>query len=199
MKKICKFCNSENVRKTEYPFHDIYECLNCNKTTFEEIEDCCRRPSERYVIDFHNGLPKFIRIQCDNCGGCLEMTKPLKHSEYEEKTRGEFSKERFKNWKLEKQIEKNNIYEFTKYLKDSKSSFYQYNIYLRSEHWRNLRLIALERDKYICQSCKQEKATEVHHLTYNNLGNEFLDELISYCRVCHEKVHEKKDSRHQSN
>lgn len=199
MKKICEFCNSENVRKTEYPFHDIYECLDCNRITFEEIEDCCRQPYERYVNDFHNGLPKFIRIQCDNCGGCLEMTKPLKRSEYEEKTRGEFSKERFKNWKLEKQIEKNNIYEFTKYLKDSKSSFYQYNIYLLSEHWRNLRIIALERDKYICQFCKLEPATEVHHLTYKNLGNESLDELISYCRVCHGKVHDKKDFLHQNN
>lgn len=199
MINLCKKCKSENIKETEYPFHNIYECSKCDTTTFERIEECCRNPDERYVIDFHNGLPKFIRVQCDNCGGCLTMTKPLKHSEYGEKTRGEFSKKRLNDWKLNIQLEKNEIFKFIKYLKDAKCSFYQYNIYLQSEHWRNLRLIALKRDNYICQSCKQEKATEVHHLTYKNLGNESLDELISYCRVCHEKVHEKKDCLHQSN
>lgn len=199
MKKICKFCNSDNVRKTEYPFHDIYECLNCDRTIFEKIEDCCRNPRERYVDDFHNGIPKFVRVQCDNCGGCLEITKPLKRSEYGKKTRGEFSKERYNEWKINKQTEKKDIIEFIQFTKESNHSFYQYNIYLRSEHWRTLRLLALERDKWVCQFCKAEPATEVHHLTYNNLGSESLSELISYCRVCHGKVHDKKDYLHQNN
>ena len=191
MRYICKKCNGDNVQKTEYPFHDIYECKDCEITLFEEIEDCCRQPAERYVNDFHKDVPKFIRIQCDNCGGCLEMTKPLKRSEYGHRTKGEFSKEKLQNWRREKQIERKEIHTFTKYLKFVKSNFYKYTIHLQSVYWRNIRQLALERDKYTCQFCKSERATEVHHLTYKNLGNELLEELTSYCRACHEKVHEK--------
>jgi hypothetical protein len=187
----CKKCNSRNVKKTENQFHDIFDCEDCNTTTFNKIEDCCRQPSERYVDGFHNGVPVFIRVQCDNCGGCLNMTKSLDRATYGNKTRGEFSQDRFDKWKIEKQIENQSIYKTVKYLKDAKVSFFQYDIYLQSKHWRSLRLVALERDKWVCQLCKLETATEVHHLTYKNLGNELLEELTSYCRACHEKVHEK--------
>jgi hypothetical protein len=191
VKNKCGNCSGENIQKTEYPFHNIYECKDCGDTTSVKIEECCRKPSERYVDGFHNGIAVFIRIQCDNCGGCLNMTKSLDRATFGNKTCGEFSQDRFDNWKAEKQLEKQSIYKFVKYLKDAKSSFFQYNIYLQSQHWRSLRLIALERDNWLCQSCKSAEATEVHHLTYKNLGNEPLEELTSYCRACHAKVHEK--------
>ena len=161
------------------------------KAFFEKIADCCRNSSERYVDDFHNNVPKFIRIQCDNCGGCLNMTKSLKRAEFGEKTKGEFSKERFLEWKLERQSERSEIYNFTEYINYTKSNHYLHRTHLRSEYWKNIRQLVLDRDKGICQSCKTEKAKDVHHLTYKNLGNETIDELISYCRACHEKAHGK--------
>jgi hypothetical protein len=30
----------------------------------------------------------------------------------------------------------------------------------------------------------------VHHVTYKNMGNEFLWELRAICAVCHERVHD---------
>jgi len=62
--------------------------------------------------------------------------------------------------------------------------------YLNSAKWKNKRQQVLNRDNYACQSCGSI-ATEVHHLHYRNFGNEPLDELISLCRECHEKIHEK--------
>jgi 5-methylcytosine-specific restriction endonuclease McrA len=42
----------------------------------------------------------------------------------------------------------------------------------------------------ICEGCRQESATEVHHLTYEHAGREFLWELVAICRRCHERYHE---------
>jgi hypothetical protein len=187
----CKYCEKEDVKKTEYTFHDAYECQSCKTAYYKKIEDCCRQPSERYVNDFHNGVAKFIRVQCDSCGGCLNMTKSLKQAEYGHKTKGDFSKERFLDWKNEKQREGNELYNFTQHLKFIKSNYHKHKSHLQSEYWKNIRQLALERDDHICQLCKLEKATDVHHLTYKNLGNELLEELTSYCRTCHAKVHEK--------
>ena len=189
--KNCKFCHSGNIIRTEYDFHDAYKCSACDKAFFEKIAECCRNPVDRYVDDFHNNVPVFIRVQCDNCGGCLNMTKSLKRAEFGEKTKGEFSKERFLEWKLERQSERSEIYNFTEYINYTKSNHYLHRTHLRSEYWKNIRQLVLDRDKGICQSCKTEKAKDVHHLTYKNLGNETIDELISYCRACHEKAHGK--------
>lgn len=189
--KNCKFCGSENIVRTEYDFHDAYKCNACNKAFFEKTTECCRNPCEIYVFEFHNNIPKCVRIQCYNCGGCLTMTKPLSKSKFGEKTKGEFSKERYLEWKSKRQSEGNEIYNFTSYINLANSNFYAHRTHLHSEYWKNIRQLVLERDKGICQSCKTEKAKEVHHLTYKNLGNETIDELISYCRACHEKAHGK--------
>lgn len=66
-----------------------------------------------------------------------------------------------------------------------------YNECIKSAEWLNLRQLVLQRDKNICQGCLINKAEEVHHLTYDNLGNEFLFELISVCKKCHDRIHNK--------
>ena len=68
-----------------------------------------------------------------------------------------------------------------------KRGFYQ------SKAWRRIRLLALQRDHYLCQECLKQKriktATEVHHIKpleeYPELGLE-LDNLQSLCWDCHE-------------
>lgn len=63
-----------------------------------------------------------------------------------------------------------------------------YAIYLSSIEWKQKRLKVLERDRFICQGCLNNKANEVHHLTYKHVYNEFLFELISLCKPCHDKL-----------
>ena len=71
----------------------------------------------------------------------------------------------------------------------------EYKAYLKSPEWKEKRLEVLRRDKFICQKCKKEWATEVHHLTYKNIYNERLEDLLSVCKGCHEKIHNIKTKR----
>jgi 5-methylcytosine-specific restriction endonuclease McrA len=63
--------------------------------------------------------------------------------------------------------------------------------YLRSDKWKQKRQKVLERDNYTCQACLSNKATEVHHLTYEHWQDEFMFELTSVCGPCHKLIHNK--------
>lgn len=63
----------------------------------------------------------------------------------------------------------------------------RYYDYLKSDAWFVLRAKVLDRDHHICQACLTNKATAVHHLTYQNVFNENAWELVSICKNCHDK------------
>ncbi len=67
-----------------------------------------------------------------------------------------------------------------------------YEDYLKSDAWKRKRSLVLARDKQTCQSCLEQPATEVHHLTYDQIFEEYLFDLVSVCRKCHERLHSKK-------
>jgi 5-methylcytosine-specific restriction endonuclease McrA len=66
---------------------------------------------------------------------------------------------------------------------------FQYAAYLRSPAWQRRRSLVLNRAKGICEGCMENKATEVHHRTYDQIGNELLYDLVALCRSCHLKAH----------
>ena len=63
------------------------------------------------------------------------------------------------------------------------SSFYLN--YLQSETWKKRRYAALERVEFKCELCGETDSLEVHHLTYNRLGNEDPGDLIVICKGHH--------------
>lgn len=65
----------------------------------------------------------------------------------------------------------------------------RYREYLKSDQWLHRRDLVLERDQYKCQACLCNKATQVHHLTYNHVYEEFMYELTSVCESCHRRIH----------
>jgi hypothetical protein len=65
-----------------------------------------------------------------------------------------------------------------------------YEEYLQSDAWHERRRRVLARARGICEGCRQAPATQVHHLTYKHVCNEFLWELVAICRGCHERYHE---------
>lgn len=69
----------------------------------------------------------------------------------------------------------------------------RYNAYLNSPAWKRKRRLVLERDNYICQGCMQNRATQVHHLTYAHVEHELLFELVSVCNTCHRLLHPEMD------
>lgn len=62
--------------------------------------------------------------------------------------------------------------------------------YLKSEHWRLLRLQKLKANPS-CEKCGDDKHLEPHHLAYKNLYDVQLGDLQTLCRRCHVEVHDR--------
>jgi hypothetical protein len=65
-----------------------------------------------------------------------------------------------------------------------------YEHYLQSEEWQQKRQRVLERANFLCEGCREQPAVQVHHLTYDHVGREFLFELVAVCGACHALVHD---------
>lgn len=71
--------------------------------------------------------------------------------------------------------------------------------FYKSKEWMSLRLVALKRDNYECQMCKEKgryhKAENVHHtkeiLTHPHLSLT-LNNLLCLCISCHNEIHDRK-------
>jgi len=62
-----------------------------------------------------------------------------------------------------------------------------YRAYLRSPKWKEKRKELLEEANYECEDCGSKKNLQVHHLNYDNLGEEELGEDVEVlCKDCHE-------------
>lgn len=66
-----------------------------------------------------------------------------------------------------------------------------YPAYLLSDHWIGVRDMMRKRAGHRCQLCNSGKAIQVHHRTYERLGEELPRDLIVLCADCHGKFHDK--------
>lgn len=64
-----------------------------------------------------------------------------------------------------------------------------YDDYLKSDAWADRRARVMHRCGGTCEGCGKRKASQVHHLTYAHVGDEFLFELVALCHPCHERIH----------
>jgi len=69
--------------------------------------------------------------------------------------------------------------------------------------YQNLKQFILKRDNYTCQSCKKrtKKNIElhVHHIVFkSNGGTDTKNNLITLCKICHDKLHQKKNAQTNS-
>jgi hypothetical protein len=69
----------------------------------------------------------------------------------------------------------------------------EYQIYLNSPEWRDLRQRVMERAGNLCEGCHRRQATEVHHLTYERFKREMMFDLVAVCRRCHAQIHHKSE------
>jgi hypothetical protein len=67
------------------------------------------------------------------------------------------------------------------------------NEYYQSWQWQKKRKFRLQINDRIhfglCEVCSDNKATEVHHVTYDRFGNEWLFDLSAICLPCHQSFH----------
>ena len=69
-------------------------------------------------------------------------------------------------------------------------------IKLKEEAYAQLCRRVLERDGWRCQKCGRGSELQVHHLRFRSaLGDDDIENLITLCFSCHEKIHRSIDSR----
>ena len=69
----------------------------------------------------------------------------------------------------------------------------EYAEYLKSDEWKERRKMLMEEADWTCMKCG-EKATQLHHVSYENIGEEeLIDDVIAVCKDCHDEIHGKGD------
>ena len=64
----------------------------------------------------------------------------------------------------------------------------EYREYLRSPEWKKKRLRVIRKAHHRCENCGGTYRLEVHHKTYERLGQERMSDLQCLCHDCHKKA-----------
>ena len=69
--------------------------------------------------------------------------------------------------------------------------------------YQNLKQYVLKRDHYLCQTCRKKTKNNaelhVHHILFrSNGGTDTKNNLITLCKPCHDKLHQKKNAQSHS-
>lgn len=69
-----------------------------------------------------------------------------------------------------------------------------YQDFLKTPYWKSIAYFVKAEAGRKCSICGATKTLEVHHLTYDNHGDELhhLDDLVCVCKKCHEGFHNQK-------
>jgi hypothetical protein len=67
--------------------------------------------------------------------------------------------------------------------------FASYGDYLLSPHWLAFKDRFFAARKRRCFACRKRQGIELHHITYNRIGAERLDDVVPLCGRCHDRVH----------
>ncbi len=184
--ETCSKCNNEtlHVKENKYAFEKW--CIQCGYFTYR-WHKCCNNPDPIRVIYIISDNRPSLREQCLNCGRLMQG-KAISFKGIDQESLRYFDESLAENRNLEIESLRQDYLkkkEFNSTLRYEK----RYLDYIKSDKWKALRLTILERDSFICQRCKKQNACHVHHLTYDRLGCELPEDLISICLNCHIKEH----------
>jgi len=163
---FCKCLNTELRKRIlkNGAIQYVYQCLNCGNTTSNAIS--------KIKAEELNGSSAFI---------CFDDNLSILWKKKFEKGIDSITK------KYESLIS-----EAIKLNEQKDDKFFEnYKKYLESEKWNKKRLKVIERANYICEGCRENEATEVHHLNYEHVFDELLFELVALCKSCHTFIHKK--------
>jgi len=153
-------------------------------------EQMCSHPETKLCRSTMSDGREEIRKQCLECGELIgtaiakkdapQLLKPV-DAGFRDERRKVKADERAKIYCKHARLQKDEQDRFSE----------KYNAHLKSSLWRAKRNKILNRAGGLCEGCREQAATQVHHLTYENLGNEFLFELVAICDGCHTRYHKK--------
>lgn len=179
-------CKSTKISYATYSFYYDCSCNECNwyfLVPFRPNDGCCTKSYLVDVIHHFDCNSHVIYEQCIHCGWTLKK-KPKKLVNAD--IRGEFNKEWNDEWHEKKSEEHKSL---TENINLQNNFWYRYNIYLSTNEWKIKREEVFQRDMNLCQICKLKTSNEVHHLTYKNVFNEKLEDLVAVCHECHVEHH----------
>lgn len=65
-----------------------------------------------------------------------------------------------------------------------------YAIYLKSDHWKDIRKRKFEESGRVCKFCNKTRGVfNVHHINYKNWTDCQLEDLLVLCKDCHDDLH----------
>jgi 5-methylcytosine-specific restriction endonuclease McrA len=190
---------TENRTIAEYHF--------CNNCGFEHIDyplTCCLFPKIIPVRFYSDEIEAFrdsdnyvIYNQCQNCG--RRVGKAISKSRYEKNEIPQSNNSIVeKSDLIKKELQELSKSIQTRKIQRKRETFWDdIDDYLKSERWQNIRKIVLKRDNYMCQSCFNAKAEQVHHLDGRFRKNEPLFTLVSVCNRCHDIITEIERGNHR--
>ena len=146
--------------------------------------NCAHEETVVRVKPMSNGLPMYVR-QCIKCGDKKgnAISKDIAIKE----TQGKlipFDDEIQNHYKSAKDADAPASFE-----KRRDDFFSEYDVYLASDAWKQKRQKVLARAGNVCEGCRDALPTEVHHLSYEHVGDELLFQLVALCHSCHQKIH----------
>lgn len=129
-----------------------------------------------------------IHLQCDGCGRSLIGALPRKEfyffqdlSEWDESIREKY-------WSKEEKEYARRRAELNDARDDRRREYDEW--LLNSPAWHRLRNAVVARSGGVCEACLEERASEVHHDTYELGKLPPAWELHAVCRACHKRLHD---------
>ncbi|UAB78651.1 HNH endonuclease [Erythrobacter sp. SCSIO 43205] len=141
---------------------------------------------------FSNGQPNY-RLQCTKCGfhegAWIAKTKIRDLDSVPEGSSNaydDYYDGRRRAW---------SVVQSDHFAQQDSQNALEYQEYLNSSEWRDKREKVLKRANGTCEGCLDRAATEVHHITYEHIGEEFLWELRAVCQQCHDRIHQSEEEQ----
>jgi hypothetical protein len=72
-----------------------------------------------------------------------------------------------------------------------KLGFRSYSAYLQSSHWHDFKKWVKQKQCFCCSA--RAVPLQVHHITYERIGDELPKDVVTVCDKCHEVIHELAD------
>lgn len=64
-----------------------------------------------------------------------------------------------------------------------------YRLYLKSDHWQDLRIKKFSEVGRACQKCGSKSMVHCHHIRYKNYIDVLTSDLAALCEICHDDFH----------
>lgn len=184
----CTKCRQTTLELKNARFAEEQYCNNCGYFMVK-YHQCCSNQFLEKVLYIQSDGRSVIREQCFSCGKLIRSAALAKN-------KVDLNKLKNFNERLHEEyiFDFNNVKSYYNGLIAANYSrlYSRYLAYLSTEEWFDIRNRILKRDGFKCRKCGNP-ATQVHHLTYEHLGHELDEDLISICRPCHLFIHEVSD------